>query len=89
VTDPLLRRLGVAATIGAWLFLLVREIMPAVGKVTEGFAAYYTAAYAILHGGAADLNNNALFAAWLPRAGITLGEVYQGNTPTLGRQSGS
>jgi hypothetical protein len=83
VTEHRLRLAGIVATVGAWVFLLLHEILPAIGAVTQGFAAYYTASFAILHSGAADLNNNALFAAWLPRAGVNVQEVYQGNTPTL------
>ncbi len=67
----------------AWLFLLFHDVIPAINHVTQGFAAYYGAAYAVLHGGAADLNNNLAFQGWLTQAGIGVREVYQGNSPTL------
>jgi len=67
----------------AWVILVTSEILPGVRQVTPGFAAYYAASYAVLHGGAADLNNNQAFAVWVARSGIDMQEVFAGNAPTL------
>src|SRR5258706_5064406 len=67
----------------AWVWLVSHEALPAINHVTQGFASYYAASYAVLHGGAADLNNDAAFSVWLVRAGIHIGEIFQGNAPTL------
>src|SRR5450432_1086215 len=75
--------LALAAAVLAWAFLLLHDALPAVNHVTQGFAAYYGAAFAVLHGGAADLNSNPAFQGWLTQAGISIREVYQGNSPTL------
>ncbi len=75
------QRLAVAAGVIAWL-VLVGGILPDIGKVTQGFAAYYAASYAVLHGGAADLNNDDAFARWVTRAGIAIHEDFAGNVPT-------
>lgn len=83
LTVPSAMTLAKLVTAVAWIWLLSHEALPAVGHVTQGFAAYYAAAYAVIHSGASDLNNDAAFATWLVRAGIHVGEVFQGNAPTL------
>jgi hypothetical protein len=79
----LFRRIAIAVTLIAWTLLLWREIAPGINVTTQGFAAYYTASYAVLHGGTADLTDDTKFEAWLPRVGIEFPEVYRGNSPTL------
>ncbi len=75
--------LAASAAVIAWLGLVVGEILPDIGRVTHGFTTYYTASYAVLHGGAADLNIDSAFASWITRAGINVHEVNAGNVPTL------
>lgn len=73
---------GLAAAI-AWLILIFGEVIPDVNRVTQGFAAYYAASYAVLHGGAAALTDDRAFAGWVTRSGIGIHEVFAGNVPTL------
>lgn len=75
--------LVVLLTVIAWLMLIIGEVLPDLDHVTQGFAAYYTASYAVLHGGAAALTDDNVFGVWLRRAGIGLHEVFAGNVPTL------
>ncbi|MEP7286353.1 MAG: glycosyltransferase family 87 protein [Chloroflexota bacterium] len=77
------RRLAYIAAILAWAVLLVSEVLPDLNQTTQGFTAYYAAAYAVLHGGAADLNNNQAFGWWVARTGSRIHEVFAGNAPTL------
>src|SRR5579864_2674097 len=73
----------VAAAI-AWVGLIIGEVLPGINQVTHGFTGYYGAAYAVLHGGAADLNDNSAFMTWVIRSGINgIQEVGAGGTPTL------
>ncbi len=78
------RILAIIAALIAWIILVTGEILPDMNRVTQGFAAYYAAAYATLHGGAAALTNDAVFPAWVVRSGIGgIHEVFAGNVPTF------
>jgi hypothetical protein len=68
----------------AWTLLVIGEILPDVNRVTPGFASYYGASYAVLHGGTADLNDNDRFPPWVVRSGIDgIHELFAGNVPTV------
>lgn len=78
------RKLAIVAAFIAWTILVIGEVLPAVNRVTQGFAAYYAASYAVLHGGAAALINDAVFPTWVVRSGISgIHEVFAGNVPTF------
>ncbi len=77
------RTLAVLAALIAWTLLVTGEILPDLNRVTQGFAGYYAASYAALHGGAAALSNDALFPLWVIQSGIRdIHEVFAGNAPT-------
>src|SRR5579863_2848950 len=78
------RAVAIAAAVLAWVLLFIGEILPSINQVTHGFTGYYGAAYAVLHGGAADLNDNVAFMTWVIRSGINgIQELGTGGTPTL------
>lgn len=78
------RLLAILAAVITWTLLVVGEILPDINRVTPGFASYYGASYAVLHGGAADLDDNDRFPPWVVQSGIDgIHEIFGGNVPTL------
>src|SRR5579859_2364561 len=67
----------------AWSILVFSGVLPGINQVTYGFAGYYGASYAILHGGASALTDDTRFPTWVTQAGISgIHEVFAGNVPT-------
>ncbi|MHB8625401.1 MAG: glycosyltransferase family 87 protein [Aggregatilineales bacterium] len=78
------RTLAVMAALITWTILVTGEILPDMNRVTQGFAAYYAASYAVLHGGATALTDDTVFPLWVIQSGISgIHEVFAGNAPTL------